>query len=64
MLKVQKKNGITERFAKEKIVVALLKNGNKLTVARKIARDVEKTLKGKTLVTTEEIRKEILNKLE
>ncbi|MGC8572089.1 MAG: ATP cone domain-containing protein [Candidatus Micrarchaeia archaeon] len=64
MLKVQKKNNMTERFAREKIVVALLKNGNKLTDARKIAREVEKSFKGKTVVTTEEIRKEILNRLE
>jgi len=64
MMKVQKKNGTTERFAREKIVVALLKNGNKLTDARKIAREVEKSFKGKSLVTVEEIRKEILQRLE
>ncbi|MGC8648992.1 MAG: ATP cone domain-containing protein [Candidatus Micrarchaeia archaeon] len=64
MIKVQKKNGTIERFAREKIVVALLKNGNKLTDARKIARDVERAFKGKTTVTVEEIRKEILSRLE
>jgi hypothetical protein len=44
--------------------VALLKNGNKLTDARKIAREVEKSFKGKSLVTVEEIRKEVLQRLE
>jgi len=62
-MKVRKKNGSEEEFIREKIVVAIVKAGGSLENARAIAKEVENMFAARDAVTTEEIKKEVLNRL-
>jgi len=62
-MKVRKKNGSEEEFIREKIVVAIVKAGGSLENARAIAKEVENTFAARDAVTTEEIKREVLNRL-
>ncbi|MGC8586404.1 MAG: ATP cone domain-containing protein [Candidatus Micrarchaeia archaeon] len=63
-MKVKKADGREEEFIKEKIVVALVKNGSDAATARDIANSVEKKFSNKAMVTSKEIRDEILQRLQ
>jgi transcriptional repressor NrdR len=58
---VAKRDGRTEEFMPEKIVVSVVKVGVPADVARKIARDIQGKVKGK--ISTAEIRKIVLENL-
>lgn len=60
--KVIKKDGRTEPFIKEKIVVSAIKTGANVEVARKIADKIEKHPKED--IRTSWIRKNVLDELE
>ncbi|MFP3215039.1 MAG: ATP cone domain-containing protein [Candidatus Micrarchaeota archaeon] len=62
-MKVRKKNGSEEEFIREKIVVAIVKAGGSLENARAIAKEVENMFAARDAVTTEEIKREVLNRL-
>jgi len=62
-MKVRKKNGGEEEFIREKIVVAIVKAGGSLENARAIAKEVENTFAARDAVTTDEIKREVLNRL-
>jgi len=62
-MKVRKKNGSEEEFIREKIVVAIVKAGGSLENARAIAKEVENTFAARDAVTTDEIKREVLNRL-
>ena len=61
MVKVIKEDGREEDFVKEKIVVSCYKAGAPLEVAREIAEEISK--KVKDVVTTEQIRKMVIEEL-
>ncbi|MEM3754062.1 MAG: ATP cone domain-containing protein [Candidatus Micrarchaeaceae archaeon] len=63
-MKVKRRNGKVEDFIREKIVVAVVKAGGNINMARTIANEIESELKNKDTVTTEEIRGAVLSKLE
>jgi transcriptional regulator NrdR family protein len=62
-MRVRRKDGREEEFVSEKIVVAVVKAGGKVEIARTIAKEVERALSSNTSVTTEQIRTEVLNRL-
>jgi ATP cone domain. len=62
-MKVKKRNGGEEEFIREKIVVAVVKAGGSLDNARAIAKEVENVFAARDAVTTEEIKREVLNRL-
>jgi transcriptional regulator NrdR family protein len=62
-MKVKKRNGGEEEFIREKIVVAVVKAGGSLENARAIAKEVENVFAARNMVTTEEIKREVLNRL-
>jgi transcriptional repressor NrdR len=61
MPKVTKRDGRTEEFIPEKLVVSVVKVGAPVDVAREIAKEVQKKLKEKA--STTEIRKLVLEEL-
>lgn len=63
MTKVKKRDGREEEFVREKIVAAIVKTGGKVEPARRIASDIEKKVSSRSIVSTEEIRKEVLDRL-
>ena len=62
-MRVKKRNGGEEEFIREKIVVAVVKAGGSLENARAIAKEVENMFAARDAVTTEEIKREVLNRL-
>jgi len=62
-MRVRKRNGGEEEFIREKIVVAVVKAGGSLENARAIAKEVENVFAARDAVTTEEIKREVLNRL-
>ncbi|MFP3278578.1 MAG: ATP cone domain-containing protein [Candidatus Micrarchaeota archaeon] len=62
-MRVKKRNGGEEEFIREKIVVAIVKAGGSLDNARAIAKEVENVFAARDAVTTEEIKREVLNRL-
>ena len=62
-MKVKRKSGAVEDFVREKIVVAVIKAGGKVDLARAIAQETEKEFNGRDVVATQEIRQKILDKL-
>jgi len=62
-MRVKKRNGGEEEFIREKIVVAVVKAGGSLENARAIAKEVENMFAARNAVTTEEIKREVLNRL-
>ncbi len=62
-MKVKRKNGAEEDFVREKIVVAVVKAGGKLELARAIAQESEKEFVGRDIVASQEIRQKVLDKL-
>lgn len=62
-MRVRRKNGREEDFVREKIVVAVVKAGGKVDLARAVAQEVENALARNPVVTTEQIRTEVLNRL-
>ncbi|ACB39906.1 ATP cone domain-containing protein [Pyrobaculum neutrophilum] len=63
MVKVVKRDGRTEEFIPEKIVVSVLKAGAPVDVARKIARKVECAVMERENVTAQELTRMILAEL-
>jgi transcriptional repressor NrdR len=63
-MRVMRKDGREEEFVPEKIVVAVVKAGGKVELARVIAREVSSALAGNEIVTTQQIRNEVLKKLQ
>ncbi len=61
MPQVTKRDGTTEEFIPEKIVVSIIKVGAPVDVARQIAKDIQSKVKDKT--NTDEIRKVVLEDL-
>jgi len=61
MPSVTKRDGSTEEFIPEKIVVSVIRVGAPPDVARQIAKDVQNKIKDKA--TTAEIRKIVLEEL-
>jgi transcriptional regulator NrdR family protein len=67
-MRVTTRDGTEEDFAREKIVAAVLKAGDRvnsarLDEARSIAQEVESSLSASSRVTTEQIRTEVLSRL-
>jgi len=62
-MRVKKRNGGEEEFIREKIVVAVVKAGGSLENARAIAKEVENVFAARDAVTTDEIKREVLNRL-
>lgn len=62
-MKVRRRNGNEEDFVREKIVVAVVKAGGKVDMARALAQEVESALAESPVVTAEQIRTEVLNRL-
>jgi len=62
-MRVKKRNGGEEEFIREKIVVAVVKAGGSLDNARAIAKEVENMFAARGAVTTDEIKREVLNRL-
>lgn len=60
-ISVMKRNGKTEGFIPEKIIVSIVKVGAPVDVARQIAKDIQSKVKDKT--NTDEIRKIVLDDL-
>jgi transcriptional repressor NrdR len=63
-MRVMRKDGREEEFVPEKIVVAIVKAGGKVELARIIARDVTSALSSYEVVTTHQIRDEVLKRLQ
>jgi len=63
VLKVVKRDGRIENFAREKLVASLLKAGAGLSVARELADKVEEEFSGRMEVKTEELRTRVLELL-
>lgn len=59
---VRKRAGRREEFVTEKIVVSAMKSGASLSSARRIAKDIEGTLKEDS--SSEDIRRMVLDKLD
>lgn len=62
-MRVKRRNGNEEEFVREKIVVAIVKSGGSVELARSVAQDVESALSGSDAVTADQIRTEVLNRL-
>ncbi|MGC8651677.1 MAG: ATP cone domain-containing protein [Candidatus Micrarchaeia archaeon] len=62
-MRVKKTDGREEEFVREKITVALVKNGLDVDSARAIADSVEKKFSGRDMLTSSEIRSEVLDRL-
>jgi transcriptional regulator NrdR family protein len=62
-VKVRRRNGRREDFVREKIVVAVFKAGGSVRRARLVAKQVERALSGNSVVATERIRSEVLDRL-
>ena len=62
-MKVRRRNGKREDFVREKIVVAVFKAGGSIRRARRVAQQVERKLSGNSVVTSERIREEVLERL-
>ncbi len=63
-MEVKRRDGTSGEFAREKIVVAVLKSGGALDLARSVASEVEASFSGRDAVTTEEIRAAVLSRLQ
>ncbi len=61
--RVVKRSGRAEEFAREKLVVSMLKAGADLATARELAGRIEEEFAGKDEVRTEEIRSRVLELL-
>ncbi len=62
MFEIKKRDGSTEEFIPEKIVVSCVKSGADLETAREISNEIKRNLKEKT--DTEELRERVLGLLE
>ncbi|MGC8670060.1 MAG: ATP cone domain-containing protein [Candidatus Micrarchaeia archaeon] len=62
-MRVKKSDGSEEEFIKEKITVALVKNGLDIEGAREISNAVENKFSSRDLLTSREIRDEVLARL-
>ena len=62
-MRVRKRNGKDEEFVREKVVVAIVKAGGRVDLARTIAQEVETALSKNPTVTTEQIRTEVFSRL-
>lgn len=62
-MRVRRRDGREEEFVREKVVVAIVKAGGRVDIARAVAQEVESTLSRSPIVTTEQIRTEVLNRL-
>lgn len=62
-MKIVRRDGTTEDFIREKIVVAVIRAGGRLEMARGIAQDVESALASSKKVTTDQVRTEVQNRL-
>jgi len=62
-MKVRRRNGRREDFVREKIVVAVFRAGGSVRRARRVAQQVERALAGNSVVTSERIRTEVLDRL-
>ncbi|HDM22173.1 ATPase [bacterium] len=62
MFEIKKRDGSTEEFIPEKIVVSCVKCGADLETAREISNEIKRNLKEKT--DTEELRERVLGLLE
>jgi hypothetical protein len=62
-MRVRKRDGGEEEFIREKIVIAIVNAGGKLDLARTVAQEVETAMSRNSMVTTEQINIEVLNKL-
>ena len=62
-MRVRRKDGREEDFMSEKIVVAIVKAGGKVELARAVAVEVESALSKSPVVTSQQIRTEVLNRL-
>ncbi len=62
-MRVVKKDGSEEDFVREKISVALFKNGLDINTARAIANAVENKFASKDKIASSEIREEVLTRL-
>lgn len=63
VVKVVKRNGSVEEFAREKLVTSILKTGSDLRTARELAEEVERHFAGRDEVKSEEIRSKVLELL-
>ncbi|MEM0084240.1 MAG: ATP cone domain-containing protein [Candidatus Methanomethylicia archaeon] len=63
VLKVVKRDGRIEEFAREKLVTSLLKAGVDLTTARELTGRIEGEFTGREEVKTEELRTRVLELL-
>lgn len=63
VVKVVKRDGSVEEFAREKLVTSLLKAGSDLRTARELADRVEEHFAGRDEVKSEEIRSKVLELL-
>ncbi len=61
---VKKRDGSNKEFARERIVVSVLKSGGALDLARNVASEVEASFSGRGAVTSEEIRTAVLSRLQ
>lgn len=61
---VKKRDGSSKEFAREMVVVSVLKSGGALELARNVATEVETSFSGRDAVTTEEIRAAVLSRLQ
>jgi transcriptional regulator NrdR family protein len=62
-MQVRKRDENREEFIREKIVVAIVKSGGALAIARRVAQDVETVLSMNPAMTTEQIRTEVVKRL-
>ncbi|MCL4373374.1 MAG: ATP cone domain-containing protein [Candidatus Marsarchaeota archaeon] len=62
-MRVKKSDGREEEFIREKITVALVKNGLDIEAAREIANAVENKFSSRDALTSREIRDEVLQRV-
>ncbi len=62
-MRVKKSDGREEEFIREKITVALVKNGLDIEAAREIANSVENKFSSRDALTSREIRDEVLQRV-
>ena len=62
-MRVKKSDGREEEFIREKITVALVKNGIDIEAAREIANSVENKFSSRDALTSREIRDEVLQRV-
>ena len=63
MAKVKKRDGSIEEFMESKIVAAIRKAGGTAKEAANVAKEVSKKAVNKTVITTEEIAKMVVDSL-